>query len=157
MSVKKFVCADLHLGHAKNALRRGFSSAEEHDLMLIERWNSVVRKSDIVYILGDITMEKRAPYVILDQLNGIKYVAGGNHDRRQDLYELLNHVNGFAACYEVKGCILTHIPIHPDELNRYRKNIHGHLHSKSIDDSRYVCVSLEHTYMAPIELDILLQ
>ena len=75
----------------------------------------------------------------------------------EDLYELLNHVNGFAACYEVKGCILTHIPIHPDELNRYRKNIHGHLHSKSIDDSRYVCVSLEHTYMAPIELDILLQ
>jgi calcineurin-like phosphoesterase family protein len=61
MSIVRFI-ADLHLSHENMAKRRGFSTIEEHDEHIIEKWNSVVHKRDITYILGDITMEKSSPY-----------------------------------------------------------------------------------------------
>ena len=155
MSCIKYVVSDLHFSHKNMSIKRGFSSVEEHDELIIKKWNEVVTKGDIVYILGDITMEKRSPYVLLSRLKGIKYVALGNHDRRQDIPELLKYVNGVAACFGEKKCILTHIPIHPDEMTRFRRNIHGHLHDKRIWDERYRCVSLEQTDYAPIALDLL--
>lgn len=152
MSCIRYVCADLHFSHKNNAIRRGFSSCEEHDEFIIKNWNSVVKENDIVYVLGDITMEKKSPYFLLSRLNGIKYAALGNHERRQDIAELLKYVNGIASCFEINGSILTHIPIHPGELSRYKKNIHGHLHYKKIDDDRYVCVSLEQIDYKPVPL-----
>lgn len=157
MSCIKYVCADMHLRHYNNALRRGFKSCEEHDDLIIKNWNSIVRPSDIVYVLGDLTMEKKSPYPILNELNGIKYVALGNHEKRQDVNELLKYVNGVASCFEIKGSILTHIPIHPCELKRYRSNIHGHLHEKTVGEKGYFCVSMEHIDYKPIPLDIALK
>lgn len=156
MSCIKYVAGDFHFSHKNMSIKRGFSSVEEHDEFIIQKWNEVVNKGDIVYLLGDITMEKRAPYVLLSRLKGIKYVALGNHERRQDIPELLKYVQGVASCFEEKGCILTHIPIHPSEMERFRRNIHGHLHDKRILDDRYRCVSLEQTDYAPIALDLLI-
>jgi calcineurin-like phosphoesterase family protein len=48
--------------------------------------------------------------------------------------------------------ILSHIPIHPDCLGRFGTNIHGHLHQNKLDDTRYKCVSLEHTDYKPIQI-----
>jgi calcineurin-like phosphoesterase family protein len=41
MSIVRFI-ADLHLSHENMAKRRGFSTIEEHDEHIIEKWNSVV-------------------------------------------------------------------------------------------------------------------
>jgi calcineurin-like phosphoesterase family protein len=162
MSVVRFI-ADLHLSHANMATRRGFSSIEEHDEHIIAKWNSVVNKRDITYILGDITMEKSAPYHLLDRLNGLKHVIMGNHDRRQDVKKLLEHVESVAGMVSYKGIILTHCPIHPMELDyRYPKNIHGHIHDKQvmkmldgweIEDDRYICVSCERVDFTPKTLE----
>ena len=76
-------------------------------------------------------------------LKGIKKVILGNHDFPQHVPELLKYVNSVCSSYKEKNCILTHIPIHPFEMNRYRKNIHGHVHENTIDDDRYVNVSCE--------------
>lgn len=61
------------------------------------------------------------------------------------------------------GNILTHVPVHPGQLEkRYARNLHGHMHSKrvmlptafsEVPDERYVCVSVEHTGLAPILMD----
>src|SRR5690606_3234354 len=112
MSGKKFVIADLHFSHKNMASKRGFKSIEEHDQHIIDCWNSVVNKGDTVYILGDVTMEKKSPYYLLDQLKGYINVVLGNHDRRQDVPELLKHVNSVCASIKMNNCIFTHIPIH---------------------------------------------
>ena len=140
---KKFVISDLHLGHINMALHRGFTSVEEHDNYIISKWNSVVNKNDTVYILGDITMEKSRDYYKLALLKGIKKVILGNHDSPQHVPELLKYVNSVCSSYKEKNCILTHIPIHPFEMNMYCKNIHGHVHENTVDDDRYVNVSCE--------------
>ena len=162
MSIVRFI-ADLHLSHTSMATRRGFSTVEEHDEHIIAKWNSVVNKRDITYILGDITMEKSSPYYLLDRLNGLKHVVMGNHDRRQDVKKLLEHVESVAGMVSYKGVILTHCPIHPMELDyRYSKNIHGHIHDKQVMkmldgweeiDERYFCVSCERVDYTPKSLE----
>jgi calcineurin-like phosphoesterase family protein len=139
---KRFLLSDPHFGHANMALKRGFSSVEEHDNHIVECWNSVVNKKDYVYLLGDITMEKNN-YSILSRLNGKIKVFLGNHDKAQHIPELLKYVQDVCSTMKLDGYILSHIPIHPQELGRFGINIHGHVHENSIEDPRYINVSCE--------------
>lgn len=162
MAIVRFI-ADLHLSHQNMALKRGFSTVEEHDEYIIEKWNSVVHKRDVTYILGDVTMEKSAPYELLNRLNGTKHVILGNHDRRQDVKKLLEYVESAAGMVQYKGVMLTHCPIHPMELDyRFKYNIHGHIHDKQVmkislgflsPDERYICVSCERVDYIPKTLE----
>ena len=152
MSGKIFLFSDPHFGHKNMAIKRGFETVEEHDEHIVEKWNSVVGKRDVVYLLGDITMEK-ANYDILDRLNGWKKVILGNHDKPQHIPELLKHVNSVCSMFQLKGCMLTHCPIHPFESNRFKLNIHGHVHDKTLDDIRYFNVSAENIDYTPILLE----
>ena len=78
-----WVTSDLHLMHSKSFLwqPRGFSSTEEMCEAIVERWNSVVDKGDMVYNLGDIALsdtDAAIPY--LQRLNGYQVWLKGNHD-----------------------------------------------------------------------------
>ena len=87
---KIFFTSDTHFGHAniiRNA-KRPFSSVEEMDAVLIERWNKVVGLHDRVYHLGDFTFMAKgeakasgnpAKYYG-DKLNGEIVLVLGNHD-----------------------------------------------------------------------------
>ena len=145
-----FVISDLHLSHKNMAIKRGFKDELEHDNFIIQKWNSVVTKRDIVYVLGDITMEKSSPYYLIDKMNGIKKVILGNHDMPQHIPTLLKHVNQVAGMFKYKNLILTHCPIHESELGRFSKNIHGHVHENTLDDDRYVNVSCEAVNYTPV-------
>ena len=170
MSNVRFI-ADLHLGHRNMAIKRGFKDESEHDEHIIKQWNNVVHKNDTTYILGDVTMEKATNYKILDRLVGHKIVVLGNHDMKNHVPKLLEHVNTVAGMIKYKSKIhrvsmfLTHCPIHPMELeNRVGLNIHGHIHEHVVKkgllfknkDSRYICVSCEHVDYTPKLLDELI-
>ena len=127
MSIVRFIGC-LHLGHENIAKHRGFVNSEEHDETLVNTWNSTVHKKDTTYILGDITMETADHYWQLDRLSGIKHVILGNHDRRQDVLELLKYVHSVSGVIDYKGYSLTHVPIHPNEVQFYKGNIHAHIH-----------------------------
>tara|TARA_R110000851_G_scaffold315229_2_gene477548 strand:- start:759 stop:1274 length:516 start_codon:yes stop_codon:yes gene_type:complete len=132
MAQVRFI-ADLHFNHENCAKTRGFSSAHEMNEHIIKQWNKTVHKKDVTYILGDVTMEKSTGYCLLDRLNGVKHVVLGNHDRRQDVPKLLQHVNSVGGAIKYKkNFILTHIPVHPNELHSFLINIHGHVHKKTI-------------------------
>lgn len=130
MSNTRFIGC-LHLGDEWMAKYRGFESSYEHDEWLIEHYNSVVNKRDIVYILGDITMEKKEHYHQLNRLNGRKIVVLGNHDLPKHIPELLKYVETVAGMIDYKGFCLTHAPIHPQEVMFYRGNIHAHIHHEN--------------------------
>jgi len=161
MCTVRFI-ADLHFGHVSMSVKRGFATIEEHDEHIIFKWNNTVRKRDITYILGDITMQK-AEYAILNRLNGVKYVVLGNHDKMVHTRKLLEYVDSVAGMMKYKGVMLTHCPIHPMELEySFNKNIHGHIHEKVVMkmvderkevDDRYRCVSCEQVDYTPKTLD----
>lgn len=80
----KYFISDLHIGHT-NVLaydNRPFTTIEEHDSVIMQKWNAKVTESDDVYILGDIgfaNAEKTAEYY--KQLHGNKHLILGNHDK----------------------------------------------------------------------------
>lgn len=142
MSNVRFI-SDTHFGHHNMAIKRGFKCVADHDNHIVDSWNKVVNKKDTTYLLGDVTMEK-ANYEILNRLNGIKHIVLGNHDEGQHTKHMQNYVNKIAGMIKYKKtCILTHCPIHPCEMGRFKYNIHGHVHENSLDDSRYINVSCE--------------
>lgn len=160
-----YFISDLHLGHVNMAiLKRGFVTIEDHDNFIIKNWNKIVNKRDKVFIVGDVTMEKKSSYYLLDQLNGFKSVVMGNHDRPQDVKELLNYVDHVAGMVKYDEFWITHCPIHESEL-RGKINIHGHIHDSRIlihplaatylgeIDKRYFNVSCEQLNYTPISLD----
>ena len=123
------------------------------DEVLIERWNKVVGPKDKVYHLGDVVINRRG-FKVLERLNGIKILIKGNHDTFR-IEEYLEYFKDVKA-YDKKGdYVLSHVPMHPDCLTRFKGNIHGHLHAYNVLqnnelDKRYVCVSVEQTNFAPI-------
>lgn len=150
-----FLIGDTHFGHSKiltfEATHRPFASIEEHDEALVERWNAVVRKRDTVWHLGDVLFGRHS-FRHLGRLNGTKKLVAGNHDQYPTA-DYLAHFARVCGAAEVRGCILTHIPVHESQYRRYKFNIHGHLHSRKLDDPRYICVSAEHNNLTPIALD----
>jgi calcineurin-like phosphoesterase family protein len=152
-----FLAGCIHFGHNSMAVSRGFQDAECHDDFIIDNWNKVVHKRDMVYILGDITMENKKVYHKLDKLNGRKVVVMGNHDMKNHVSELLKHVESVAGCIKYKSYMLTHIPVHPMEFDyRINGNIHAHLHDLNVlkedgtPDTRYVHVGMEKIDYTPV-------
>lgn len=149
----------LHISHENMAKHRGFENSEEHDNYLIKQWNSVIKKKDKVYILGDVTMENRKHYHKLALLNGLKTVVLGNHDLEKDVPELLKYVDKVCGCVKYKGFIVTHIPVHTSELYRFKGNIHAHLHEYVIlknefeADKRYIHTDAKYLDFKPISFE----
>lgn len=157
-----FFIADLHFGHKKiiefEKEHRPFSTIEEHDEELVRRWNDKVRKIDSVWVLGDFCFGKKN-LEIAARLNGTKRLIMGNHDM-YPAADYLKYFTRVCGVVEFSGMILSHIPVHPDQLKRYSHNIHGHLHSKIVwhdcgtdeccEDNRYINVSAEQINLTPI-------
>lgn len=133
---KKFYIADWHYGHANCIAfdNRPFTTVEEMNASLIERWNSVVTNTDIVYVLGDMFWCKVSEAIaVLDQLNGQKFLIKGNHDRCSD-GEFMKRFVKITEYLEVddegEKVVLCHYPI-PCFKNHYYGwwHLYGHVHT----------------------------
>lgn len=161
---KTFLIADTHFGHANilnflrkdgSKLRPDFTDIEQHNETLIKNWNSIVKPKDKVYHLGDIGFKSFSQIqVIFNRLNGTKVLIKGNHDNFK-LSQYAQLFKDVRACHQLDKFILTHIPIHPDSLYRWKANIHGHLHDLIIENNKYFNVSVEHINYTPIDFEII--
>ena len=156
-----FVISDLHLGHKSIIYWRdcvkGYT-LEEHDDWIVNSWNSVVKKRDIVWVLGDVAFS-RDGLAKVSRLNGYKYLVTGNHDK----FTNASYAEYFTIKPGVtkhKGMWFSHAPIHPDEL-RGTINVHGHVHATDIKlsnghkDPRYYNVCVEALNGRPVTLETL--
>jgi calcineurin-like phosphoesterase family protein len=153
-----YVISDLHFGH-KNILnyRTGFSSIEEHDTIIMDNILSTVGERDTLWMLGDCFFnEESLEYLrrISSKCLQVNLVLG-NHDtdnavRQRNIRTILNEglVNKIGSTFKRHGAWLTHTPIHPDEL-RGCTNIHGHVHTATIQDSRYFNACVENINYTP--------
>ena len=162
---KIFVISDTHFGHKgiitfekdDGSKVREFKSVEEMDETMVENWNKVVRPVDRVYHLGDIVMNRRC-LPILDRLNGKKVLIKRNHDifKLRDYTPYFDDIRAYKV-FPKHMIILSHIPIYAGGLDRFRLNIHGHLHSNKIDDDRYMNVSVENINYTPVDMAEILE
>lgn len=160
---KTFLISDTHFGHA-NILTfkkqngdplRSFHNIVEHDEHLIEQWNKTVSPNDKVYHLGDVGFKNFTNLsLILNRLNGTKVLIKGNHDNFK-LSQYQQHFKDVRASHTLDKFVLTHIPIHPESVGRWKANIHGHLHDNSLNDSRYINISVEKINYTPIDFEFI--
>lgn len=159
---KTFLISDTHFGHS-NILTfkkcdgtplRVFDDVHHMDEYLIYKWNTTVRDCDKVYHLGDVGFKSFSPLKnIIDRLSGTKVLIKGNHDtlKLSQYQQLFKDVRSY---HVLDKFVLSHIPIHPMSLSRWRGNIHGHLHANALDDPRYLNVSVERLLdYAPIDFE----
>lgn len=139
---------------------REFETVEHMNEHIVQQHNSVVRTTDKVYFLGDITMFRTSEALeILDRLNGEKVLVKGNHDLCKSA-KYLKYFKDIRGTHQFSGIIASHIPIHPDSLGRWGLNVHGHLHHRVVclpdgttPDPRYYNVSMERINYTPISLE----
>lgn len=146
-----YFISDLHLGH-KNILKfspeRHGSTIEEHDDWIIEICSGLTKRN-ILYILGDISWTREG-LARLEEIKAQKNFILGNHDGFR-VEEYMKYGRVLPGLYKYKGFWLSHAPVHPVEL-RGCKNIHGHVHSNTLPDERYINVSVEN-FRRPISLE----
>ena len=156
-----FFTADLHLAHFNVALhcRRmpwivpnpnfdpskpihfKFNNPETVNLEsmnrdLINNWNSVVGKKDIIYILGDLCWKNHSHYIMA--LNGSKYLIRGNHDKMdQNALKLFAQIGGahyqFSYYTQIHGrrVMLSHCPYETWFSSCHGSwHLHGHCHGR---------------------------
>lgn len=153
-----FLSSDPHFHH-KNILTfkkadgsplRVFDDVDHMNEYMVMQHNRIVEPKDKWYCIGDVSMGKNAKSLeILRRMNGEKVLIKGNHDLAT-AHMYLEHFKDIRASHQLDNMLLTHIPIHPDSLSRWKANIHGHLHSNRVMtafgarvDERYYNVSME--------------
>lgn len=159
--MKTWVISDTHFSHAKiiEYENRPFANVEAMDTALIANWNSMVATNDVVYHLGDVCFGNREKIVaILTQLHGTKILVMGNHDRRKTvtMWKTTGFDEVFTEPQVYQGIILSHEPLSPESRGD-RINVHGHVHSRTLNEPGYVNLSVELWNYTPVNMTHVLQ
>ena len=154
-----YFTADHHFGHAaaRSFYRRPFSSVDEMDGKMIDRWNSVVQAEDVVWYLGDFAVRQSPERVgyLLDVLHGQKHLIVGNNDDA-----------GVTACagwasvqpyaeltVDGTNLVLCHYPFRTwRSMGRGWVNLHGHSHGRLKPLPRQFDVGVEAWDFRPVPL-----
>jgi calcineurin-like phosphoesterase family protein len=159
-----FFISDLHLNHANiiKYCKRPFKDVNEMNKTIVERWNSVVKKGDTVFHLGDFC-KRGNPNDFLNQMNGRKIFIKGNHDEELTKYNIRPVANHFVYRHNAEDIML----IHSTDWLPFPWSgawiISGHHHNNNLelfplinDWNKTINVSAEMVDYTPIEVGKLL-
>ena len=143
---------------------------------LISMYNELVSDQDRVYILGDVAFNANRMRDAVSRLKGRKVLVPGNHEppKMRKYFDVFDDVRGYV---QRKGFVMSHVPLHPDSLERWGLNIHSHLHdgavrrdghtekgnptyedlTETVEDERYYCACVERTNFRPKLLNEILE
>lgn len=170
--------SDIHVGHTLMAELRGFDSVEEHDEELLRRWNAIIEKRDVVWILGDLSLNMNTGIEWIKRAKGIKYLVAGNHDACHPIHkdwaaktrryvESAFHGVTTMAMHDLAGekVMLSHFPYEVDRVpaSRFmewrlrdegRWLLHGHTHlPERLSGERQIHVGLDAWGSYPVHRD----
>ncbi len=161
--------SDHHFGHTNiiSYCDRPFANADQMNRELVQAWNDVVSPGDLVYYLGDFSLDANLVPRIVRQLNGVKILISGNHDKCWQKSDPANHWRlhyldaGFESIEQTmhikiagESVLLSHLPYKnfDDPDQRYVEHrplddggwlVHGHVHDRWRICDRQINVSVE--------------
>ncbi|HTN99244.1 MAG TPA: hypothetical protein VL068_01110, partial [Microthrixaceae bacterium] len=178
--------SDLHLGH-NNIIRycaRPFSSVDEMDEALVQRWNETVADEDRIWVLGDFALgDIGASLALTSTLRGRKILLAGNHDRcwagtGKKTHEWTERYleAGFDEVLQGEQTMsivgeqvrLCHFPYEGDshDHDRFVGNrpiddggwlLHGHVHERWRQRQRMINVGVDVNDFCPVSIDEIAQ
>lgn len=131
-----YFTSDLHLGHANSIefTNRPFTNVDEMNEILISNINSVVDKTDELWILGDFAYKvdrERVRELRNSILCKKVHLVAGNHDKDYSQDHIFQSVQNYKELKTSYGrFILFHYPILEWNAAHYGSvHLHGHIHS----------------------------
>lgn len=142
MSQEVFFTSDTHFNHQRvvELSKRPFSSVEEMNEAIIERWNSRVKRGDRVYHLGDFALGRTQDAAsIARRLNGQIFLLRGNHDKVAEHKLVRDRFIWIKDYFRLKvgdqPIVLCHYAFRTwNEIHYGSWNLHGHSHG-SLEES----------------------
>lgn len=185
----RFFTSDHHHYH-KNVIdycNRPFSKENLQEMTdaLIKTWNDCVTDSDIVYFLGDFSLNPKHSATIVPQLKGTKVLIPGNHDKcfkfpnqgneshEKNVKKYLLHGWNFVWQtdeIDIQGFKfrLSHLPYRSEAGNQYDTRyqeakpiddglpmLHGHLHCRYLKFNNMIDVGIDNNFQLLSEDDII--
>lgn len=161
-----WLSSDWHLNHANflnftdetGAPIRTFANVQEMNECILDNHNSVVKKGDKFWNLGDVFFgDKEWFKSYITKFNGSKRLIVGNHDDIRFLSSgaFFQKVHMWRVWEDM---IFSHVPMHVSGLFNYktgktRINVHGHIHNNESPPGPYVNVCVEKTNYTPVNLE----
>lgn len=152
--------SDLHLDHpGALRFRPWFKNMKEHDEYILDTLSKHIGNRTKLILLGDIAVGREGLAKLKSVIHNVpNQLIMGNHDAERqglsirDLAEVYDDIQALGKqTGGGKKFWLSHCPLHPNEL-RGKLNIHGHVHTTSLRDPRYINVSFEMS-RTPIPLE----
>lgn len=159
---KVWLISDNHFNHQKiiEYCNRPFKTVEQMNEEMIKKWNSVVKKDDKIYHLGDFGFGSKEQIAnVVSKLNGRIFLVLGNHDnhtpqwyRDAGIKEVYDHpiiIKDFI--------VLSHAP-QPficDSRTPY-VNFFGHVHDSKMFETygpRHFCACVERHDYKPVNIE----
>lgn len=149
--------SDHHFGH-NNIIKycnRPFETVEEMNETMIENWNSLVKKNDIVYHLGDFTMNSD-PMPYISRLKGKVHLILGNHDKqahRAARYWQWTKTTSIVKLVD-HTITLCHYPMLTWLKSCYNEwSLFGHVHGRIDGVGKSLDVGVDCNDFSPVNLD----
>src|SRR5574343_53739 len=172
----RYFTSDTHFSHA-NIIRycdRPFKDTHHMNHTLTRIWNNTITNEDIIYFLGDFSLNKSLHKTILPKLNGYKVLIAGNHDpvfnrpNRYDEYRSYGWdeiYQSLETTIQGKKILLSHLPYAIDLGYdcRFMKDrpidnglplLHGHLHCKYLKKGKLIDVGIDNNFKILSENDV---
>jgi calcineurin-like phosphoesterase family protein len=162
---KTFFTSDLHFGDDRlNLYCRDlvFKNVKDFEKKIIENWNNIVTKHDLVIVVGDVALTKDG-LDIMDKLNGKKWLVKGNYDTNDgtakfqisdDLLE--KYFDKVVDDMELKiGNEMVYINHFPINAKKDQFNIVGHIHGTWKVQRNMINVGCDAWHFTPISEDMI--
>lgn len=160
--MKKFFTSDIHFGDDRLELAGRdllFKNSDDFDKQIIENWNEVVGKDDLVYYLGDIALTEKGLENI-SKCNGKKILIKGNYDEEETAKFKINDdilkkyftkiVRSGYIKINGEKVFLTH---YPTKGKKNSFNIVGHIHEKWRVQRNMINVGTDAWHFYPVSED----
>jgi calcineurin-like phosphoesterase family protein len=157
--VSVYFTSDHHFGHAaaRSFYRRPFTSIDEMDRVMIDRWNAVVGIHDELWHLGDFSVLQSPERVaaLLRVLHGQKHlITGNNDDATVTTCDGWQSVQPYAeVTVDGTTLVLCHYPFRTwRDMGQGSINLHGHSHGKLKPLPRQFDVGVDARDFQPVKL-----
>jgi calcineurin-like phosphoesterase family protein len=167
--MQTFFTSDTHFDDefAIEYFQRPFQSVDEMNLVMLEKWNSVIGEQDRVYHLGDFTLDDISHFTKwVSQLNGNIRILPGSHDhpwlkdfvpsdKVQVLAPLVSvEFPELMVTEKPQAIVLCHYSMQVwDRSNQGSWHLFGHSHGKLKGIGLSFDVGVDCTEFAPLSLE----
>jgi len=160
MSQEIFFTADLHLGHT-NIIKyqnRPFSTSKEMDEVILDRFKSLLKPGDLLYILGDLAWSSFdfGPWLKRLPTKNLQLILGNHDKQKRDKYEKcfnwVGDIKNFV--YEKQPFSLCHYPMRSWPGKGHGAiHLFGHTHGSLPGLDRSMDVGVDTNYFYPYRLE----